>query len=83
MLGQLLTGCATVGDSGSDNDLCSSFLFAIVAIPCAAAFGVGCVVGAGSRCCGDDGNSDEEPAPAAAVRPEVAPGQEESHVVAW
>ena len=60
----LLPGCATTSES---DDLCSAVFAGIVVLPCLVAYGVGCVVGGGTRCCeGDDA------APAAASSTSLA-----------
>ncbi len=55
----LTSSCATDGDG---DDICTTLLLGAALVPCAVAWGVGCVAGAGTRCC--EGPSAAEPAPA-------------------
>ncbi|MDP2340352.1 MAG: hypothetical protein Q8O67_05300 [Deltaproteobacteria bacterium] len=56
----LAPGCATDGET---DDTCNAILLGIALIPCTVAYGVGCVAGAGTRCC----EGDESAPPAAAT----------------
>lgn len=68
----LSSSCATT--SGDEGNPCTTFLLAAVLVPCAVAFGAGCVVGAGTRVCEgtDPDDGPDTPAPAAEVAPSPA-----------
>lgn len=66
----LTSSCATSGNGGGD-DVCETILLGAVLVPCVVAYGVGCVVGAGTRCC-------EGPAPTPDDIPEAAPSSSTS-----